>query len=232
MGICTVLAVVGNVLLVYALHGSALSVLGPINAYKSVLSLGLGIFLLGEVPTAFGAAGVFLVLGGSYFVVDRTPGQHYGNAFLHFFRDRGIQLRLAALVFSATEAVFLKRAILHASPMITFIFWSILALPVAAAAVAFLPRGTPRQEVHRFGQHWRMYVWLAFTTGLMQLATLLTFDKLQVGYSLALFQLSTLISVFLGYRYFAESNIRRRLIGSIIMVSGAVLIVVLGRRPL
>jgi drug/metabolite transporter (DMT)-like permease len=228
MAICTVLAVAGNALLVAALRRSDLSVLGPVNAYKAVLSLGLGLFLLGEVPTVFGVLGVFLILAGSYFVVDRVSGQPRRNAFVMFFRDRGIQLRLAALVLSATEAVFLKRAILHASPATTFLFWSILGLPVAAAAVAILPRGTAGQELQRLRHHWRTYVWLALTTGLMQATTLLTFGKMPVGYSLALFQLSTLISVFLGHRYFAEHNIGRRLVGSIIMVAGAVLIVTFG----
>jgi drug/metabolite transporter (DMT)-like permease len=229
IGICAVLAVTGNVLLVYALQRTDLSILGPINAYKAVLSLVLAVFLLGEVPTAFGLTGVFLILAGSYFVVDRAPGQPYGNAFVQFFRDRGVQLRFAALAFSATEAVFLKRAILHSSPVITFLFWSILGLPVAAAAVVLLLRGAVGQEVRRLGRHWRTYLWLALTTGLMQAATLFTFGTLQVGYSLALFQLSTLISVFLGYRYFEERNIRRRLLGSVIMVAGAVLIVSLGQ---
>lgn len=59
-----------------------------------------------------------------------------------------------------------------------------------------------------------------------------TFKQLQVGYSLALFQLSTLISVFLGYRYFQEGNIRRRLLGSLVMVVGAALIVTLGQRSI
>lgn len=230
MAVCTVLAVAGNGLLVAALRRGDLSVLGPINAYKSVLSLGLGVFLLREMPTFLGVIGVGLVLAGSYFVVDRPPVRLRGSAWFPFLHDRGIQLRLAALVFSATEAVFLKRAILHASPLATFLFWSVLGLPVAAAAVAFLPRGSAGQETRRFGHHWQRYLWLALTTGLMQAATLFTFGQLQVGYSLALFQLSTVISVFLGYRYFAEKNIRRRLIGSLIMVSGAVLIVVFGRR--
>jgi len=230
MAVCTVLAVAGNALLVAALKRSDLSVLGPVNAYKAVLSLGLGIVLLGEIPTAFGALGVFLILAGSYFIVDRAPGQPQRNAFVLFFRDRGIQLRLAALVLSATEAVFLKRAILHATPLTTFLFWSILGLPVAAAVViALLPRGSASQELQRMGHHWPSYLWLALTTGLMQATTLLTFGKLQVGYALALFQLSTLLSVFLGYRYFAERNIGRRLVGSIVMVAGAVLIVTFGR---
>ena len=58
----------------------------------------------------------------------------------------------------------------------------------------------------------------------------LTFDKLHVGYSLALFQMSTLISVFLGYQYFQERQIRKRLFGSVVMAAGAVLIVMFGSR--
>ena len=64
MGICAVLAVASNVLLVYALRGSDLSVLGPINAYKPVVSLGLGVFLLGEVPTGAGCGWGVFGLGG------------------------------------------------------------------------------------------------------------------------------------------------------------------------
>lgn len=229
MAICAALAVTGNVLLVYALRAADLSVVGPINAYKAVVGLGLGVVLLGEVPTVFGLAGVVLILTGSYYVVDRAPDQRRRSAIAGFLRDRGVQLRFAALVFSATEAVFLKRAILRASPEIAFLCWSILGLPVAAAAVAtMLPRGA-REELQRAARHWRTYLALAFTTGLMQAATLFTFGRMQVGYSLALFQLSTLIGVFLGHRYFKEPHIARRLAGALIMVVGAGLIVALGR---
>ena len=138
MGLCALLAVTGNVLLVYALRSTDLSILGPINAYKAVVSLSLAVLLLGEVPSGKGLAGVLLIVAGSGFVVERGPG----NAFARFFRDRGVQLRFAALAFSATEAVFLKRAILRASPEVAFLFWSILGLPVAAIAAAFLLRGT------------------------------------------------------------------------------------------
>lgn len=225
MGICIVLAVAGNVLLVYALRAADLSVLGPINSYKAVISLVLGIFLLGEVPSALGLTGVFLILAGSYFVADRAEGQPRRNALLDFFRNPGVQLRLGALAFSATEAVFLKRAIVHATPMITFLFWCILPLPVAAAAAGFLPRGSAKLELRRCGQNLRTYLWLALTTGLMQGTTLLMFERLQVGYSLALFQLSSILNVFLGHHYFSEPHFRRRLIGSAIMVLGAMLIV-------
>ena len=101
---------------------------------------------------------------------------------------------------------------------------------ILSIAVVLLRRGVAA-EATRLTSEWRTLLWLSASTGLMQVATLVTFGKLQVGYSLALFQLSTLISVYLGHRYFQERNIRRRLLGSSVMVTGAILIVTLGRRP-
>jgi drug/metabolite transporter (DMT)-like permease len=222
------LAVGSNALLVYALQSTGLSVLGPINAYKSVISLVLGVFLLGEIPAPLGLAGVLLIVAGSYFVVDRDLKRPHSNVFTLFFRQRGVQFRFAALALSATEAIFLKKALLLSSPLITFIFWSILGLPIAATAILLLRGRRLKNEFVVLRHHWRTYLWLATTTGVMQLTSLLTFGKLQVGYSLALFQLSTLISVFLGYRYFQEGQIRKRLVGSLIMAAGAALIVLRG----
>ena len=49
--ICALLATAANTLIVMALESTDLSVLGPINAYKSIISILLGIFMLGEIPT-------------------------------------------------------------------------------------------------------------------------------------------------------------------------------------
>lgn len=223
------LAVGGNVLLVYALKNSDLSVLGPINAYKSVVSLALGTFMIGEWPTRAGVVGVLLIVAGSYFVIDRKINQPIGNAFVRFFNERGIQLRFAALVLSATEAIFLKRAILLSSPMTVFVLWSVLGCAVALAAFFVL---IPREflgQLNVLRQVPLSFASLVVATGSMQLATVLTFRDFQVGYSLALFQLSTIVSVFLGRRYFSERNVRERLVGSLIMALGAALIVVFGR---
>ena len=213
------LAVAGNALLVYALRSADLSVLGPINAYKSVLGLIVAFVLIGEAPTVAGLIGVALIVVGSFVIIDREPGQARRSAFRQFAREPGVQLRVAALVCSATEAVFLKRAVLLSSPATTFLLWAVAGFPVAAAAVAVMRKGGAA-EFTRLTREWQTYLLLAATTGIMQLTTLLAFGTLQVGYSLALFQLSTLVTVYLGHRYFQERNIRRRLLGSVIMVVG------------
>ena len=110
-------------------------------------------------------------------VVDRQVNQPARNAFVLFFRERGVQLRFAALVLSAAEAVFLKRAIL-----------ALVALdslcPVVDARSAHWPasrscsmaRGV-EEQTGILRRAWRTFLALAFTTGLMQLATVLTFRR-------------------------------------------------------
>ena len=212
-----------------ALERSDLSVLGPINAYKSIIGLVFGMLLVHEIPTPLGIMGVLLIIVGSYFIIDRDEQSPRRNAFIRFFKERGVQLRFAALFLSATEAVFLKRALLASSPLTAFVFWCVLSLPIAAVVAWLLLRNRLPFEIVIFRQNWLTYAWLAFTTGVMQLSTLYAFGTLQVGYALALFQLSTLLTVILGHRYFQEQNIRKRLLGTLIMVGGAVIIVMFGR---
>jgi len=62
----------GNGFLVKALQEGDLSVLGPINSYKSVIGIIVGVILLGEVPNLWGVIGITLIIFGSYFVLDTT----------------------------------------------------------------------------------------------------------------------------------------------------------------
>lgn len=230
MAIAAMLAVAGNAMLVLALERGDLSVLGPINAFKALVSMALATVLIGELPTPAGLTGMLLILGGTVFVIDQKPDERSGQALRGFLRDPAVRLRFWALGLSATEAVFLKRAILLSSPLASLVWWSILGCAVAGLILAAGYRDRIRTELEGARLHRRTFVWLAITTGVMQGATLLAFRSLQVGYALALFQLSALVSVLLGYRYFQERRIGRRFIGAAVMVAGAALIVMAGRR--
>jgi len=72
-----------------------------------------------------------------------------------------------------------------------------------------------------------IYLALVSCMGIMQMATNYSFAHMPVGYALALFQLSGIVSVGLGYAFFKERNIRKKLLGTAIMIMGAVLIILL-----
>jgi drug/metabolite transporter (DMT)-like permease len=224
--ISTFLTVGGNVLIVQAVKTSDLSVLGPINAYKSVVSLIPGMILLQEFPGMIGLSGIALIVVGSYFIVDKNltePGQ---NVFLRFFKERGVQYRFAALVLSAIEAVFFKRALLASTPLTAFVFWSALGFGLSFAIIALLYRRSQRSnDVRSLAANRRTCLMLVATTGLMQLCTSITLAEFQVGSALALFQISTLLSVILGHKLFQERHFWERMFGSSVMIAGAILVI-------
>lgn len=226
MAIATALALAGNVLIVQALSTSDLSFLGPVNAYKSIVSLLPGVLLLREIPTPKALSGIVLIVSGSYLIVDKLQGSSQ-SVFFRFFSDRGVQYRLVALVLSATEAVFLKRALLAASPLTTFGVWAIAGF-ILFVIVAPISRGRSGviSEARTSLTRWLPFLALAATTGLMQLSTLIVLQGFQVAAALALFQTSILLTVFLGWKVFRERNVVRRFLGAVAMVAGAVLIVV------
>src|SRR4051812_2781246 len=85
MAVSAMLAIVGNSLLVFALRFGDLSVLGSINAYKAILSLVLGIFLIGEIPSAAGLAGGVVVPVWSHFLVGLGGRAGGGGGVVVFF---------------------------------------------------------------------------------------------------------------------------------------------------
>ena len=226
MMICVILAMAGNVLIVQALKTSDLSFLGPVNAYKSIVSVVPAALLLHEVPRPMALLGIVLIVAGSYCLVDRSQGRDQ-NVFVRFFSDRGVRFRLAALVLSATEAIFLKRALLAASSLVTFAVWSAGGFAIfVIVALACSGRGRIARDIRLLRIHWLPYLSLAATTGLMQLSTLVVLTGFQVAAALALFQTSILLTVFLGWKVFRERHFKQRLLGALVMVAGAVLIVV------
>lgn len=213
----------GNGFLVKALEKGDLSVLGPINAYKSVVGLIVGIFLLREIPSAWGVLGTALIIGGSYFVLDTTEERFSW----WLFRRKEIRYRMGAMVLTAIEAVFLKKVILASDVPTSFLSWcwagalfSFLLLPLNKVKWA---AGRHRPQ----GNTLSLYLFLVLCIGIMQGTTNFVFDHMPVGYALALFQLSTLVSVLLGHRIFKEEHPGQKLLGAAIMMAGSVVIILL-----
>lgn len=217
-----VLAVAANWLIIEAVRRSDLSLLGPINAYKPWVSLLPSWFLLGELPRGTDWLGMGLVLLGSLVLGGGTstaPGRSWG-----FFLDRGVQLRFLALVFSSAEAVTLRRAISMSEPLRAFAAWVLLGFLVAVP-FAWKARAACPQDSGALLRGLPAGLALAVTTGLMQSSTLVVLDSLPTGVALSFFQLSAILSVFLGRAFFREPQFGRRLAGACVMSAGAVVLV-------
>ena len=218
-----IVGTLGNGFLVKALQYGDLSILGPINSYKSVVGIMVGIILLGEIPNLWGILGIALIIYGSYFVLDTTT-ERFSLALL---KKRDIQYRLWAMILTAIEAVFVKKVILSSSTIMAFMSWCCFGA-VFSFVLLFVYQLEINKEVKIISNRYiGKFAALIVCIGTMQLTTNYTFEHLAVGYSLSLFQLSTIVSVLLGYRFFKELDIRKKLIGSAIMIIGSIVIILL-----
>ncbi len=210
----------GNGLLVKALKTGDLSILGPINAYKSVVGMVAAVFLLGELPNLRGLAGIALMIAGSYYVLDTTE-EPFSFALL---QKPEIQYRIWAMILAAVEAVFIKKIILASSVTLAFVVWSGFGA-LFALLLLWVSRIEWRREIRKLDRsNASQYAWLVVCVGTMQFTTNYTLDHLPVGYALSLFQLSTIVSVLLGHRFFKERDVRKKLLGTAIMMAGSVMI--------
>lgn len=214
---------IGNGFLVKALEKGDLSVLGPINAYKSVVGIIGGIILLGEIPNLWGLIGIALIVYGSYFVLD-TTAERFSWALL---KKKEIQFRVWAMILTAIEAVFIKKIILTSSTTIAFISWCWFGA-IFSFLLLFIYRLDFKKETAMVGyNNLSCYLFLILCIGIMQLTTNYVLENMEVGYALSLFQLSIILSVILGQRFFKEQDIRKKLIGSTIMITGSIVIILL-----
>ncbi len=206
-----------NCFMVLALEKGELSVLGPINSYKAIVGLIFGIIILHEYPNFYGISGIMLIIAGSYFVFDTASPK--------VFLRKDIQYRIYALIFSALEAVFIKKVIILSSVVTSFIASSILG----ALFSFIIVRIFSRQKLHLPERiHGIMYILTSVCFGVMTFATAYVFKYMNVGYALSLFQLSIIINVILGYKLFNEKNVLKKLLGSLIILIGSATILIFG----
>lgn len=204
-----ILGSLGNYFIIKALSCGELSSVAPINSYKPVVALILGIFLLGETPNLQAVAGIMLIIVGTFILT--TTKFLFSKAFLY---------RLLALIFSATEAIFIKQIILLSNIESCFIYWAASGLIFALIFVLL-----SKHQISIKKENYKPQLILIILVAIMQYSTNYVFSKMNVAYALALFQLSTILSVIIGVNIFKESRLKEKLLGAAVMTIGAIFII-------
>ncbi len=210
------LCTLGSICLIKALQYGEMSILGPINSYKCLVGLLFGYIMLGEIPSIRGIIGTLLIIFGSWFIFDTVKT----DGFFKILFRKDIFLRFCALFFTGCEAVVLKKIILLSSPKESLILWCFSGfIFTLLLAILFKVKIKKISKKDTF-----LTLLIAVCLGIMQYSTNIVFEKINVGLSLALFQLSGIISILFGYFIFKENQLRKKLLGTIIMIVGSCLI--------
>jgi drug/metabolite transporter (DMT)-like permease len=214
----------GTLFLVMSLSKTDLSVFGPLNAYKVVISMILAMIFIGEIPSLQGFIGVLIILLGSFFLFPASDAEFDGKRLIRLLADRGVQYRFLSILLFSIGTIPLKTAVLTGGAMATTVFWCLMGFPLALLANRLVMKHASQlastQTQHPIAQ----FIYLGLSMFIMQYMTMLVLEQLYIAYSLALFQLSMVLQVFLGHRLFNEPHLMRRLLSCGIMVAGTMLI--------
>lgn len=213
---CGFLCTLGMICMIKAVNIGELSVIGPINSYKSIISLLIAMIFLKEIPSFSGFIGIILIAYGSWFFFKGDDNQK-----ISIIKRKDIQFRILAMTFTAIEAVLLKKVIILSSPEVCFIYWCFTGFLWSFILLFLLKKTIVLPSIKSIDKIFIISVCL----GIMQFSTNYVFEKINVAYALSLFQLSSIVSVLFGYKFFHEKNILSKLIGSVIMIIGSCLII-------
>jgi drug/metabolite transporter (DMT)-like permease len=118
-----------------------------------------------------------------------------------------------------------KKTIIASSATMAFVGWCCFGA-VFASVLLLVYRIDCKKETGIIDQrNIGQFIVLIICMGTMQWMTNYVFKHMAVGYALSLFQLSTIVSVLFGYRFFKERDIRKKFVGTAIMIMGSVIII-------
>ena len=183
----------------------------------------LALIFLGEVPSLQGFSGVMIILLGSFLLFPPAASSS-SNRLWHLFRQRGVQYRFLSILLFSVGTLPLKNAVLSGGALATTLYWCLFGLPLSVCLYYWFGGKRWQMDWQAAKQHRSHFIWLGSFIFLMQYTTMLVFSQLMVAYSLALFQLSMVLQVFLGYRIFHEKHILRRLAACAVMIAGCLLV--------
>jgi drug/metabolite transporter (DMT)-like permease len=225
--------VVATPLIVWALERSDLSLVAPLRSLTPVFMLVTAGLVLGEAPSAVGAAGVAVVVAGAYLlnVRDRTAGRL--EPLLALARDPGARAMLLVAFLYSVSATFDKVGTQASSPLVwaaaVHVVVALALAPVAAwrwragrrrgpaGGLAAGPRSRGPGPVAAM-----LLAGALVAVGAVAQMTALTLTL--AAYVIAVKRTSTLFGVLLGHLLFRERDVRQRIVGAGVMLAGFVLL--------
>lgn len=214
----------GFLLHIRAIQTSALSLTLPYLAFTPVFIFFTGFLILNESPNVWGVVGVSIIVVGSY-ILNIDPDKYSLLSPLRAFgRERGSVIMLLASFVYSFSAVIGKKAIIHSSVM----FFSVLFFLCLNAC--FLIFAVIFKKV-RFSRLLKMPVKGSVAGGLLFAHILChgwAISLTKAVYMISVKRISILFGTIYGGLLFSESHMTYRVIGTIFMIAGAVLVSVKG----
>lgn len=206
-----------------AIKISEISLIAPIAAFNPVFTAIVSSITLGEIIGIKSVAGISLICIGAYLLQISKRERGWLAPFKSLLTNKGVQLSLVAYFLWAITPVFQKTAILHTTPQVPP-FVSLAGIVGMAVIFAPIAAKFSTKPVFFVKRYLKLFVILGILGSVGSAAAFIAFSQAQLGLVTAVFKLSIIFTVILGWIFFKERNIKDRLLGSSVMLTGVVLL--------
>lgn len=214
------LNVVASILYMRAIKYDELSLSVPFIAFTPLFLLIMSFAVLGEVPSIPGGFGILFIVVGSYVISIDRKAKSLMYPFKSIVRKRGPRLMLFVSFLWAVTSTFDKIGIVNSSPFIWVasvnIFLSIGLSPFVLLSM--------RKKNIRAGYIFRSLAPIGILHGVKLTFQMIAISQSPVVYVISIKRLSSVFTVFSGGIFFREKEKIIRILGSSLMVLGALLI--------
>ncbi len=199
-----------------------LSVVYPLARSSPLFLFIMAVVFLGEEVSLWGVAGVLLVVLGVYMIHMRNFSLNEFIKPVSSIRARASQFALFTALCTSIYSLADKLGVAAATPVI-YAFWLDIFVFIFLTPLVVWRSGVPNIITE-----WRKSRSQATVSGFLMrfgyILVLVAMSLIQVSYILALRQLSVVLGVVLGVQLLKEKYGRMRLISSIIIISGIILL--------
>ena len=215
---------VSFLLYMQAIRISPLSLTVPYLAFTPAFMIITGAIILGEIPNRFGIVGILVTCIGGY-VLNIDMGRFkFRDPFIAIIKEKGSWLMLIVAFIFSFAAVVGKKGILHSSPLyFTISFFVAFNLTVITGLLAV-------RKIHL--KTYTVDPGKGLVAGILLFLHAIShgfaISLTKAAYMISIKRLSILFGVIFGAVIFKERNIRVRLAGATLMLSGAALIILRG----
>lgn len=203
-----------------AFQASDLSITVPMLTFTPLFLLITSPLLLGEFPNPIGIWGILLIVVGSYVLNVQEQHKGYLTPLRCLLKERGTRYMLGVAALFSIGANIDKIGVLNSSPMV----W--VAASNTALFIIFLV--LMRRKSAHWGQQvrtgWKYLLGLGLANTLALICQMEAIRLTLVPYLIAIKRLSVVMTSLCGFFIFKEKGLKERLVGTILMVLGALII--------
>jgi drug/metabolite transporter (DMT)-like permease len=240
VAITSVLNIISLSLIFKALSSSDLSLSVPMLSFTPAILIGSSYIILHEAPSLFGFAGICIIVGGSYVLNISEEHEHYLDPIKAMMRNRGSWYMLIVAFLFAISINFDKITLLNSDPFFGMAL-TVTTIGIALLIISAYTRYAVRKKmhIHSYGDAdgavlqarampVKQFFLLTLLIGVfiaVEAASINVALTLQiVPYVIAIKRLSIIFMVLYGTLVFSEGDTKKRIMGAILMVAGAIII--------